>query len=991
VVKGFWENGWAQKIVSLSILMFAAVVISCMMAHAEPIRSQLGIHDSLWNSYYNEIFVSTFSSSYNLQLITDNGGMIYCPSNGLEINTDFGIEESGSDYPLAYVETDELGIDTRPYNKNLGCFYISVDFTPLSNDYDDHFWIFKSNEVGLFLSENLNLGVALLYEWEDGSTQFILLSPTITTLIKDQSYSYVVWITYDSILEKRIIEIWDWDVLLYQNSYTHHNIASRLTTLVIGDDTSEADNGRGRMRWSSIGLYGHSSCRFYDNFNDLNAGNWRTDVYHTDRNNQHGYWDVNCYGELFIKSVGRDPNPGGGWDRRYIMATSIKSPFIDYDPDDSYTISLDFKVTNADDEFVLASNNEIVVLFEAGELLTVWDNDWNIKDPFYDVEVNTWYHMKIEKIYLGENGGGLEQYYTIWINGIQIDIWDEELMFFDIGNGVPWLEVGDFFSDDQWTHGAYWDNIRLFSLSEISSTGFGTSFMDNDLLIFLEDFESTIDLEEYGWALHEAPFESDPYVVGEDTGEHWILNEPGLRYSSNNVVAIGGDLGVVYESDLDTRMNTPPIDLSHLSDATLSFWMSMETEEGVDGWRLEYRIPDPDGRWPKDYSDPDHPLWKWEPFGVGKGFYNMNPVSEFSGEAFSGTLLYWTKYSLSLTEICGVGFSKVEFSFHFKSNDNIEFRGVCIDDIRIDGKNNNLFEDDYDDDILTNSIEYYLFGSSIYCPDTDYDGLSDYVEVHDNELNKLTPAPYHPPPANPCKRDVFVEIDSMVDSSGVSYITQNIKNYIELMIDSFDNHDIEIHLIYDQANNVVFVPRLDYGSSPPVPYDANLDGKYNSQELQNIALDYFNTNHRETHHYLLITDYVSYDGDDAYGIDWKDNAYALAVQKIKDDFNKPGATTSYERKTAQSFQHEAGHAFGLRHYPHQGYMWEPHYPGNTAMSYGMDFMDNVEFKYIEEDSDLRFWSSDLNQWRYRGGWEYSYKPIETWQPGLYLYVIGDWN
>jgi hypothetical protein len=158
-----------------------------------------------------------------------------------------------------------------------------------------------------------------------------------------------------------------------------------------------------------------------------------------------------------------------------------------------------------------------------------------------------------------------------------------------------------------------------------------------------------------------------------------------------------------------------------------------------------------------------------------------------------------------------------------------------------------------------------------------------------------------------------------------------------------------MHLIYDDMN-VFFNDDAVPGMS--------------GAELSQIKVN--NYDHDSICHYVVFAKDSEY--DQYYGWNFEGNSrstFVVFLNKIKDK------TSSWEYPDYVSavFQHEYGHALGMKHYNPDWEDWEPHVPGKTSMRMGT--LHNYN-KYLKEDSNTMFTYDDgVVKTRVFGGWEYT--------------------
>jgi hypothetical protein len=762
----------------------------------------------------------------------------------------------------------------------------------------------------------------------------------IQTLSKDEDYDiYVVY--YQD------LGIWTFEVYVdgaFKEDFTPTYKATDADdmTFIFGDDTDSGPNqGAGAAVWDDFYVYGHQSSRLYDNFEDGNPNNWRifkTDTVYTewktvDDNDNGGY-------NLYLEQT--ETGQGNG----HCYGQSLP---IDYDPTESYKISFDFKPANDGDTYTVMSNREITIIYDQGDLMIVLSDENT--ETIQALTPGTWYFIEISRHDQAPN-----DYCDIFVNHVwKKTLWSHDGGFTDHDNGVIFVEFGDFGSDDL-CRGAYWDDIRLFSDTEVGDAGFSDTFVDDEnFLIFMADVEDG-DAEADEWFFIE--------VAGSNLWEDSAATSWD-GYAGDKIFET--DPMANYPISTKCRLVTPSIDLSYLETATLSFAIVYDTPAvaGVpnnwqDGCRLQYRL------WDTTEEEWD----SWTLLGDAQsGFYDSGWCAAFSGpDAWMGDSSGWISKSISLSSLCGDGDSTeiVQFAFYFASdNVNTAARGIGIDDLKIFGDpydDNGDEVADWDDDDVYNEDEYYTFKCSPFDTDSDSDEISDNDEVTDSDLTKWYEDDEDP--ADPARKDLFIEIDYLnIDSE--SMLTTDMRDYLMFNTEgSFQNRDIQIHVTYQSID----VSGDDWDT-------------IGFTELEDLKEDHFTESHEGTWHYCLVVKYIT---NHDYQWAWQGGSRAVYAVSGQDCIDYG---SDEDEVFAQYFQQGIGRNLGLnRHNSDKTYT--PYDPTDNSMTQQVVKSNS----FLDEDSDTVFTWQSL-EYTF-GGWEYSCDFMATpneWNTGLFFASIARYD
>ena len=523
--------------------------------------------------------------------------------------------------------------------------------------------------------------------------------------------------------------------------------------------------------------------------------------------------------------------------------------------------------------------------------------------------------------------------------------------------------IGDSSTSIHQNHGAYWDDIRLSQSDNIQTSGFTNAFHNNQYtMLFMEDFESTLDIEEFGWGVEPGGYDDIEDPIWE-SGIATFGAHTGDRIAATHLY---GSYGASEEG----RLTLPPLDLSYVDEATLTFYIFIDAETDWDGLRVEYR----------EQASPGNQLNDWQVLGGYGSFYNSDWVAVFQDVGFTGYNNTWQKKSVSINGLCGSGTvqNKYEISFHFKSDPTDHYYGFGIDDVKIFGKVSSNTNWDFDNDSLANWDEYYVYMSSVFIADTDNDFLSDYEEASDVDLNSFSPSNMFPGPADLCKRDVFVEFDSMADLSDPAhplYLDDEMKNATITVVEVFSSHKINLHLCFNYLDTL---PSYDNDS------DLKTD-KIDRDTVLSYRNQYFDN--KGTHMHVMFIS--AEEGNPSRGSSYEGKRYCVSYITH--------STLYSESDRAQTLMHEMGHAFSQSDIPNSSCLFEPYRPNDTVM---IPYRPRP-FDYLKEDSDVLFKNDDPlfgDLWWPYYGWEASYRFYSPYASdrtqflyGLYFQCIDQWH
>lgn len=886
-------------------------------------------------SYYDQLYYTDFYSHYDIDIGTGGDGE----------------SAGGAGSPYLYLYSPEPG-DTATASPRYsyvdgsditghGVYYVGTRFKPLSENYygwdsgiDGNYFMVLGRDVGLYLKDHRELCVRRPFMVGPGAVGVDYENNPIMTLDFDQEYLIEMWIHNDG--GDLLYDIYiDGD---YKRTVTtDYLFVSPLTQFGdydSFDDSEEPMNARGIGQWESFEIRGHSESRFFDNFNDGNPFNWNN-IVRTPTDLAEFY--VTNQDELKLSSFDpADPDD---------PISCANTPFIDYyDTQQDYIISFDFRFSSEEDWFVVMSNTELVITLKNTKLQYMMMDQWYIQAVICDVIPNTQYYIEIFK-------DASEMEWWITVNGIE---YGPKTTFNDRDDGTPYLEIGDSSHGTMRNHGAFWDDVRVFSDAIVNPSGFTPGFhLDNHILTYVEDFEDydtdlpgSQDIEERGWF-------TDTHSEGSNDAI-WDVAWLGLLepHTGENCIVTINDGN--YPNNADESLISPPFFFENFDSAEVSFWLYYDTEQGRDGLQFEYRVFPINGQW-DDWDDVDNTI------------YNTLNVPVFNNEAaFTDNSGGWVRIEISLTNLLQINQQRTyQFRFCFRSDGGNTAFGVAIDDFKVHGMRNEENNMDLDGDGITNHVEYFIFKCSPLLVDTDQDALDDNIEISHPRCTQEIVSYFEFNPADPCYLDAILEIDHL---SGARYISSEFKDEIDGIVSQFKDHRINLHVLYDGTN---------------LAFDDGDDDKLSDAELDQIKIDHCAPNDRQVVHYCLIATrhedstfhwFWEPDGVLKYGRAW-DGISAPSLAIFTDDIETKIFWTlgvgddDYEEYAVKTFQHELGHTFGLLHYKDAWNTWKPNEPTNNAMKSGFYNYRN----YQRESSNTEYsWESSGNpRSGWFGGWEWS--------------------
>lgn len=241
---------------------------------------------------------------------------------------------------------------------------------------------------------------------------------------------------------------------------------------------------------------------------------------------------------------------------------------------------------------------------------------------------------------------------------------------------------------------------------------------------------------------------------------------------------------------------------------------------------------------------------------------------------------------------------------------------------------------DADGDGLSRSAEMAQ-GTSDHLNDTDFDGLSDFIEStsfpnRDAVFCDSTATTCAYP--NPLQRDIYVETDWMMKPGEEGYSMQLTSGQAASLVDAFDNHNINLHVDYGQlggGNEVDYNEAINWldNSNGVDFHDYKLGG-------DGIAAQ-FNSNRQGIFRYMLLG--YNYDEDStSSGVAWAgDDDSFISYGFVKEH---PGTWptgfdySNFNTAISGTMMHELGHNLCLTEpHPING-VWYPTQPSSCIFN-----------------------------------------------------------
>jgi hypothetical protein len=925
------------------IIFFGTIVIItiCSIALAEDTFSSQPSYHSSTDHIYETLYSTQFDSINDFKK-TETGflpwtGYIVCANGNMEIKSVVTETHYVTSRSIDYFTSDFL-CDGRSYE-------IWFEFM-VSNDLQNKFTVFNNGEINLYVTSGGG-NQRLISEKEAGVEVFI------KNLNPNQWYFFWISAFHQAAYNKYelIIQGVNYGAYQYTNQPAVQNV-------VFGDRVA-ANKGHGS--WNLFQLNGWSKAQYFNNFDDGSCHEFREIVYTpglVGRNNGEAIVKVDnnaLYFDTFW-------NPGSADEVGY-----INTEYINYDPEETWRISLDFKVMDGySDHFILVNNEQALITYASGGLYW-WDSHMQYYHFVKNIQTGTWYFLELVK-YAGV------QYYKIIINRNEEASW----CVYNSYNEPDWkdyLFIGN--PPNTGIDGIYIDNVKLIvesrSQQDADSDGLGDDFenkggTDPKIVVWSTDFEdrhdgNVRDLEELGWEFYPAlngPGDTTKWESGEitytDPNQLYPTPAKGHAYgifTGSNGKVLGVDLDSTYPSNCNYRISTPTISTANVQSGLLiTFYMWLDSEAGTNGDGGQILISVNGG---DSYSV----------LGTYNSPYNTQNVAVFSnGPGFTGAMQGWNYVHISL----GGGYvgsgKTIKLAFLFKSDaDQNIGSGWYIDDIKIYG-NLNKNNDDTDDDGLNDFEEFHKYCSSPFISDTDGDSLTDKEEVKEQALATwefyVNYQGEYNSWSDPLTKDIWVEVDEMAYYPGDPANREwAYDNYAvrDVVTDSFSEHEISIHFVYSEAT----IAAIPGATTAQIEAIAKIEADGGHREDAN--------NEYKFYHYLLWanTHYDSYYGE-AYASHWFTVVYAK-----HQSLDSSG-------KRANALMWDLGLNLGLWYYNGNYYDDNGNTPPDSSMKSGIGSWND----YLDEESDWTYEYRGVSPYEDRvlGGWEYAHTNLAVFKRGL---------
>ena len=718
-----------------------------------------------------------------------------------------------------------------------------------------------------------------------------------------------------------------------------------------GDPFTDAYYGGGL--WDYFEVRGLSAAKYFENFNDNNMHDWSNSFAAED-----AIWRVSD-GRLFIDTTwqGFIAVQKDGW---------AETQYIDYNPNDFWTVSLDFylyPIPMSSTYSYLAHNGQFSVYVRQNSLY-FWDN---VGEQFVmNLQTSRWYFLEVVRT-------GASQY------EIKVDQVSKatNCAFYSTTTVLPVIRIGDNFD---WKFAKInIDNLKMEIqtdtsidsdddlLSDAFETGVFNGQTAEEIILWYEDFESSLDFEEAGWD----DSMSRPTTDGGNGANHkWEVAKPTPAYFGDQAgdpkhgwmdvstnpsepdrgavlcTKVDDDYDVAF---LDDYVTSPRIDLTNVESARLVFWHWYHFEAGDDGGRITLSISG----------------GAFVPLGSYPSFYNYNNVEALQGSGFSGNSNGWQRAEVAIPAGAIGHVIKLRFQFKTESDHN-NYPGWYIDSIRIYGasdEHDDNIDDDYSeawvqnrlgganaDHYLLDGEEYYYFGSSPFFRDTDGDFLYDNMEVFQTDLKNRG---LNGGKADVLRKDIYIEVDYM------DGFMPAVGDYSSA-ISAFGFHDIILHVVLDDK--------------------LTLDSPITTAE----ALGYYGSDmtpaRKKIFFYCLVADECTspfYGVTDTGGVSCRFALFHGAIDDDAANFNSV-------------LMHELGHDMGQAHYD-LNWIWKDNVqPDYAAMKTGS--CNNPDYMGENSDTLYAYKVNAGDPWTYArfGGWEFSYQQAGFFNPQFGLFFGGLW-
>lgn len=687
--------------------------------HLAPIYSgQSALQEQGSYTWQNDLFYDTFSYTGHLQTTkqTTAGGTYDVSANGnLKIVSK---DVAGGGGGAAFAQSDELAIDHNHHITGAPTYAVETIFIP-KQALNSWFRVYNDERMSIILGSNIQPGnVNLYYYANNGLTQIKSLNVgsryQITATYQTSSYD---------------VDVFD----IAANTHTNvQNIPPAtpnvLDYFTLGDPNNFADFGYGE--WEYLKITGMSSARWFEDFKDGNAGDWRPWSYATGAT----YSVTNQ-----VLSLSSDTT---AFNYAY-------TPFFDYTTNSAangyWKVSFDFRINaNNNQWLILLANDQFVILVVNLQLkffstqMNPTEKDLNSGAPLVQGQ---WYYLK-----LVQDSGNT---YDIYLDS-KPDVFGTDAKFQTANAlGAPSFRLGDFNENDRGS--ADWDNFRVISGMGPDSDGDNDQDDDDDGLS--DTFENNA--RQVFWA---DDFEG--YTLGDSSVWRWSLTQDwewGYLTGGHPNNAYGGST-----SYIGTRIGAASYTRG-VSSYAFSPYMSLVNVGNVEPtavFNVWWHFAD-------NADNCEVHAW-WTATNGQHWDQTLATLNEISGSWPTGA--HSSEWRHVETSINAQAIGSTDFQFYVKMfADNTvgtELDGGCfLDDISllVAGLKDNL---DGDSDNLGDGEEWEWARTSPYVDDTDGDGLFDKDEMTDSFLSGSLSSNGR---ADPLVVDFFYEVDRQVDVNNVPY------------------------------------------------------------------------------------------------------------------------------------------------------------------------------------------------------------------------------
>lgn len=911
-----------ERILLTGILLIACVLIVVTAVHGIETHSSQPSY-STSDSHFYELLYETKFDSINDCYEVEAGNNVISTLGKLQI--------TGFPMTSNYLYTRKVDYKATNFLNDGRCYEVTFKFKANAVVQSD-FTIFNNGEIDIYIDDVR--GVTYVYITQYGSPSTLQIS----SINKGTWYNFKIHAfhlpTYDR-----------FDLTINQFTTTNCRYTGQAATqnLYFGDRTGAA---YGKGQWDYLNFEGLSTAQYFNNFNDGNAHEFRY-IYYNDEaatirvNNEALYFDT------YI-SAGPPVVDHEGY---------IYTEYINYEPGETWRISLDFKITSTTmADFVLVKNRQATIIVDGGGLY-YYDG---AKQFVMNLQQNTWYFLELGKTSASD--------FKIDVDN---DPQSSNCAFEDQGPSPTWwdyLGIGDF-NDDDYSNGCYIDNLKLRvetrTHTDSDTDGLGNSF-ENDgyedkVYVWSTDFEDPriygtpreITLGELGWEYSPAMDAPDGYVSDWQWGEPIIFqNGPNKGHADGIGGSVGQVLGTILDGnypsglilDEGDMIRSPPISLENVQNsAKVTLWHWYDFEQG--------------GSFPTQ-ADDGCQIWiksdgNWNQLGTYQNPYNAQSIAGLIGPGFSGSSDGWEYLEFDLSNYIGTTIN-LAFIYRADTDGNVG-TGWYIDDIKIFG-NLDQTDNDSDGDNLEDGEEFHVYVTSPFTSDSDGDDISDKEEVKNDALadyefykNQQTYNSW----SDPLTKDIWIEVDEMdaVDNGrGWSNAVRG------MVVSDFLAHCIMVHFVFsEEVTGTDDISEVDLEAIGRLKDD---DG-----ERENSNNGYY--------HYLIWAQ--TFEDDSVLGYTYCSHWF-MAVFANHEDLDSDAERTKV-------LEHVLGMNLGLWHYNNYYKDDDEDYPPNSALKKGIGTWRG----FLGDESDWTYtWDDDENdpEDRILGGWDYAHTDETVFVRGL---------